>query len=100
MQANSGLTRLHDKVEKATARAGLSPKRRKFKPHVTLARLSSCPEAKLQSFLTAHALYRSDAFTVDRFTLYSSFLSASGAIYRPEVDYDLERAAAVGCSAG
>lgn len=91
---NGELIRLRDKVEQAVVRAGQAPQGRKFKPHVTLARFSANPGPKLQSFLTEHALYRSEAFTVDRFTLFSSFLSASGAIYRPEVEYELEPARA------
>ncbi len=96
VEPNRELIRLRDKVEQAVIRAGLPLEHRKFKPHVTLARFSSNPGPKLQSFLTEHALYRSEAFSVDRFTLYSSFLSASGAIYRPEVEYGLESLSAVG----
>jgi 2'-5' RNA ligase len=89
--ANPELGRLRDKVDQALIRAGLTPERRKFKPHVTLARLNGNPGSKLQEYLTDHALFRSDTVTVESFTLYSSFLSASGAIYRAEADYELER---------
>ena len=92
---NPELGRLHDKVEQSLIRAGLEPDARKFKPHVTLARFKPGngpkPGPKLQDFLSRHALYRSETFPVERFTLYSSFLSSSGSIYTPEADYDLER---------
>lgn len=86
------LTRLHDKVEQAVIRAGQPPEPRKFKPHVTLARCKTgaLPPDKLQKFLADRSLYRSRPIVVERFTLFSSFLSSSGAIYTPEVDYPLE----------
>lgn len=92
---NPELVRLHDKVEQSLIRAGLEPDIRKFKPHITLARFkpgaAAKPGPKLHEFLSSHALYRSETFPVDHFTLYSSFLSSSGSIYKPEADYELER---------
>jgi 2'-5' RNA ligase len=93
VRANPALMRLQAKIEQAVIRAGLPPEKRKFKPHVTLARFKSNPGgAKLQAYLTEHALFRGEPFEVDHFTLYSSFLSSSGAIYRPEATYPLEPA--------
>ena len=88
------LTRLQAKVEQAVVRAGQPPEPRRFKPHVTLARCKNgaVPPDKLQKFLAERSLYRSRAFTVEGFTLFSSFLSSSGAIYTPEVEYPLEPA--------
>jgi 2'-5' RNA ligase len=91
VEASPALGRLRDKVEQAVIRAGLPPDKRKFKPHVTLARFKSNPGAKLQDFLAEYALFRAEPFQVESFTLYSSFLSANGAIYRPEAEYPLER---------
>ena len=88
---NPQLSRLQSKIESAVVRAGLSPERRKFKAHVTLARFKSNPGAKLQDFLSHHALFRLAPFAVESFTLYSSFLSHEGAIYRAEAEYPLER---------
>jgi 2'-5' RNA ligase len=87
---NPLLQRLHDKVEQAVIRSGLPPEPRKFKPHVTLARFKSNPGKGLQDYMAEHALFRTEPFQVESFTLYSSFLSASGAIYRAEADYPLE----------
>ena len=89
---NPALTRLHDKIEQAVIRAGLPPEPRKFKPHITLARFKSNPGAKLGDYLAEYALFRAAPFPVEQFTLFSSFLSANGAIYRPEAEYALERA--------
>ena len=91
--SNPALMRLQAKIEQAVVRAGQPPEKRKFKPHVTLARFKSNPGSdKLQAYLAGHALFRGEPFAVDGFTLFSSFLSSSGAIYRPEVSYPLEPA--------
>ncbi len=93
VKPNPALMRLQAKVEQAVIRAGQPPEKRKFKPHVTLARFKANPGGgKLQAYLAEHALFRGAPFTVDSFTLYSSFLSSSGAIYRPEATYPLEPA--------
>lgn len=86
---NPMLERLRDKVENAVTRAGLPAERRKFAPHVTLARLGGAPVDRLGAYIAHHALFSTPAFTVDRFTLYSSFLSHGGAIYTPERVYHL-----------
>ncbi len=91
VQDNPALGRLRGKVELAVMRAGLPPEKRKFKPHVTLARFKSNPGVKMQNFLAEYALFRAKPFKVESFTLYSSFLSANGAIYRPEAEYPLAR---------
>jgi len=85
------LSRLHGKIERALQRSGLPPEGRKFKAHVTLARFKSNPGAKLHDYLVHHALFRSAPFAVHEFVLFSSFLSHSGAIYRPEASYALGR---------
>ncbi|WP_455372054.1 RNA 2',3'-cyclic phosphodiesterase [Limibacillus halophilus] len=93
---SQSLSHLRDKVESAAVRAGLPPEPRRFKPHVTLARFRNgnglAPE--IHQFITRNALYRSEPFVVDHFTLFQSFLGGEGAIYRPEVEYELARRAA------
>ncbi len=98
VEPNGALNHLRDKIESAAVRAGLHPEPRKFRPHITLARFrgggSAMPE--IQDFITRNALLRSAPFQVDRFTLYQSFLSGEGSIYRAEADYDLLRVMAEG----
>jgi 2'-5' RNA ligase len=93
VQADEGLTRLQAKVESALVRAGLRPEKRKFTPHVTLARFKHDPGPKLHQLLTHHALFRTPPFQVEDFVLYSSYLAHTGAIYEPERVYELEPAA-------
>ncbi|MEW6271776.1 MAG: RNA 2',3'-cyclic phosphodiesterase [Thermodesulfobacteriota bacterium] len=84
------LKALHDKIESALVRAGIEPERRKFSPHVTLARLKGTPERAVGSFIAMNGLYRSDPFRVDEFHLYSSRLSAKRAVHRSEAVYPLD----------
>ncbi len=86
---NEALSRLRDSVEGAVQRAGLAAEGRKFMPHVTLARLKDAPGGRVQAFLANHSLFRSRSFPVTTFTLFSSFLSKNGAIYRPEAEFPL-----------
>jgi 2'-5' RNA ligase len=75
-------------VDRAVLAAGVEPERRKFSPHVTVARFpGGAPLNRIQQFLAGHALYRSEPFRVDRFHLYSSQLHADGAIHTLEATY-------------
>jgi RNA 2',3'-cyclic 3'-phosphodiesterase len=94
VRPSTSLVRLQEKVDNACLRAGMAPDRRKFSPHVTLARLNNAPFDRLGAFLSHHALYAAPSFLCDRFVLYSSFLSSSGAIYTPEQVYRLDGLAA------
>lgn len=77
-------------VRRAAARAGLPPERRKFSPHVTIARFRRPPPpAALQEYLAAHSLFRSPAAAVTSFHLLSSVLRPSGARYTTEAVFPL-----------
>jgi 2'-5' RNA ligase len=83
------LDRLQAKVETALQRAGLEPERRRFIPHVTLARLDQPASEKITGFIQRNNLFRAEAFPVDRFTLFSSQLGKEGSVYTAENDYNL-----------
>lgn len=80
---------LHDRVERALVNVGLEPEGRKYKPHVTLARLAGARLHDITEFEARFGDFRSTAFHVDHFVLYSSFLSGEGAIYTAEAEYPL-----------
>lgn len=91
-ERTTALAHLQNKVETALQRAGLEPERRRFAPHVTLARGdngASPPVDKLVGFVQRHNLFRAEPVRVERFTLFSSHLGREQASYTPEVDYDL-----------
>jgi 2'-5' RNA ligase len=83
------LCHLHDKVERAVVRAGLKEEQRKFKPHVTLARLKGTPEFAASQFLEDHAGFTTRTFPVERFILFESTLGGEGAHYTPVCKYPL-----------
>ena len=80
---------LQAKVETALQRIGLEPERKRFSPHVTLARTDRAPPDKVIAFVQAHNLFRAAPVLVGSFTLYSSRLGKEQAVYVPEVDYEL-----------
>ncbi len=89
VERNPQLEHLQNKIETALQRCGLEPERRRFQPHVTLARLDNVPEGKLVSYVQAHNLYRADPVSVDHFTLFSSQLGNEASVYAAEVEYPL-----------
>ncbi len=86
---SDGLAHLRDKVESAIVRAGFEPERRKFKPHVTLARFKNTPSARVGPYLETHNAFAAGPFPVDRFDLLRSYLSHTGARYQSIADYPL-----------
>ncbi|CAA7624410.1 RNA 2',3'-cyclic phosphodiesterase [Magnetospirillum sp. UT-4] len=84
-----GLMHLQAKVESAAVRAGLEPERRRYQPHVTLARLKDTPIARLQAFIAAHSPYRAGPFPVEGFVLFRSHLGRGGAEYEAVAEYGL-----------
>ncbi|KAF0118365.1 MAG: 2'-5' RNA ligase [Rhodospirillaceae bacterium] len=89
IRPDPALLTLRDKVERAVTRAGLAPDSHRYTPHVTLARLKEAPSMRVQNVLAGNALFQTGPFTVDRFILYSSTLSRSGAVYTPVAEYAL-----------
>ena len=89
VERNPALDHLQSKIETALQRAGLEPERRRFAPHVTLARLDNVPEAKLAAYVQAHNLFRAEPVPVRHFTLFSSRLGKEQPVYTPEVEYEL-----------
>ncbi len=89
VERNEALTRLQSKVETALHRIGLTPDKRRFIPHVTLARMDVPVTPQLTSFVQANNLYRSPLIHADNVTLFSSFLGKDQPTYRPEAEYAL-----------
>ncbi|MFC0386740.1 RNA 2',3'-cyclic phosphodiesterase [Muricoccus vinaceus] len=89
VEKNDGLTHLQSKIETALQRVGLDPERRRFAPHVTLARTDRAPPDKLVAWVQAHNLFRAPPETMEHFTLFSSRLGKESPVYVPEVEYEL-----------
>lgn len=90
VKADEALVRLQRKVEQAVAAAGLEREPRKFKPHVTLARLKDTPHDKLSRFMFENSPFHCGPFPVGSFTLFRSFLNSEASVYRPEAVFPLD----------
>ncbi|MGH7077540.1 MAG: RNA 2',3'-cyclic phosphodiesterase [Acetobacteraceae bacterium] len=90
-ERTEALERLRAKIETALQRLGLEPERRRFNPHVTLARLDGMAEPRLAGYIQAHNLFRAEV-DVARFTLFSSRPGKDQPVYTPEVEYALDAA--------
>ena len=82
---------LRRRIENTLFDAGIPRERRKFSPHVTVARLKNSPLGSVKRFLKNHDSFRTESFIVDRFILFSSILKPSGAVYTVEAEYFFDR---------
>ena len=80
---------LAGRCEAAARRAGLKAETRAYKPHVTLAYLKRPEPGRVAAWVQGHNLLKSPPFGVDRFGLYSSWLSSDGSRYDLEREYRL-----------
>lgn len=83
------LDHLRCKIETALQRVGIAPERRRFQPHVSLARVDQVPDPVLAGWMQAHNLLRTDSVTIDSFTLFSSQPGPDRPVYTAEVNYEL-----------
>ena len=84
------VTALRNRVEKCLANIGIPRDSRKFSPHITLARLKESPLKRVSQFLAGNSLFETPPFIVEEFHLYSSSLSAKGAVHRVLASYPLQ----------
>ena len=75
--------------ERLMQRIGLEPEGRKYAPHVTLARLHDSSSRAVAEYLSARGLFRTPAFRVSRFVLFSARASVGGGPYVVEAGYPL-----------
>lgn len=85
---NEGLRLLHDDQERALRRAGATTERRKYTPHVTLARLKGASAHSVADFLSKRTPPPVQ-FEATRFVLYSARASIGGGPYIVEAAYPL-----------
>ena len=88
--AEPDLRHLHAKVAQALILAGQEPEHRKFRPHVTLARLKRVPATAVAGYLEAQADLLLPPYSVDHFTLFRSHLGHAGAAYEALARYQLD----------
>ena len=89
VRSSPQLKELQAEHERIIQRIGLEPERRKFRPHVTLARIKGASEADAAAYLALRGDFRTPAFPVGRFVLLSSRDSRGGGPYVMEEAYPL-----------
>lgn len=89
LEANgsTALVDLHDRVLSRLRGAGIAPERRRFRPHVTLARMGGRDNAG--PVLAVLASAKVGPFTCDAISLYASTLHPDGAIHEELARYPL-----------
>lgn len=81
---------VHQRCARIIEACGLERERRKFAPHVTVARIGHDADAhEVSEWVRHHALYASTSFRVEHVRLYSSVRSHQGPKYRTEAVYPL-----------
>lgn len=90
LQKSEPLLQLRNRIESNLVALGLEGEKRKFAPHITLARLKDTPPPKVGRFLENNGLFHSIPFPVESFHLYSSLLGRKGAIHTIECTYPLD----------
>ncbi|MFT3689382.1 RNA 2',3'-cyclic phosphodiesterase [Paenirhodobacter sp.] len=88
VRANPVLEALARKVAVAV-RGVVEMPRRRFRPHVTLARVRPGDAVRVGRFLSARADAVLTPFAAEGFTLYRSHLRAEGPLYEPLAEYPL-----------
>jgi len=84
------LRRLQSRIERVARDAGLVPERRKFTPHVTLARCGGgVIPAQAIDWTLRHARVTLPAFDVFTYALYRSDLGTGAPVYTEMASYDL-----------
>ena len=85
----NGLSDLQAEQERIVRRAGLPPERRKFVPHVTLARLRDASPIDVAGYIGMRGRFPKLSFMARRFVLFSARASTGGGPYVVEAAYPL-----------
>jgi 2'-5' RNA ligase len=82
---------LQARVSTVARNCGIEIERRKFRPHVTLARFRNGAETghHLAQFMASHSTFKAGPWIADHFALYSSRTGGSGSVYTEEAAYAL-----------
>jgi 2'-5' RNA ligase len=93
IQPRDRVKALHDKIDRALAKAGIAPDTRAFLPHVTLARFgrTAPPPPDIASLIPPPL---AEPFLATSFALYESHLGSEGAVYETIARYPLDPPAA------
>jgi len=88
VELSSALSALQSDSDRAMRRIGMAPERRRYTPHVTIARLNGVSSGAVAGYL-GERYFEPLAFTARRFVLYSARTSKGGGPYTVEAAYPL-----------
>ncbi len=83
------ITGLRNQINGLLQRLGIPREERSYHPHITIARLKSCPIGRIADFLSGNSLLQSPPLTLDSFALFTSTLTENGALHRKLAAYRL-----------
>jgi 2'-5' RNA ligase len=91
VEKSERLERLQQKVSSVARHCGIEIERRRFRPHVTLARFRNGAETghHIAQFMASHAQFRAGPWVAEHFALYSSRQGRVGSVYIEEAAYPL-----------
>jgi len=81
------LLKLHKKINFILRDIGISTEKRKFSPHVTIARFKKISPDKLVEYLATYDSFNCDPVKISEFQLYSSVLTQKGAYHDIEYSF-------------
>ena len=97
IEAGAGLAELARRTEQRLAGLGIPVERRKFSPHLTLARIKGRVDlGPLRKAVSGLPSTEFGSFVADRFHLYVSELTPAGSIYTPLDEFEIVRAGSPG----
>jgi 2'-5' RNA ligase len=87
VKATNELLEIQAEQERLLRRVGLAPEKRRFTPHVTLARMNHASAPDVAEYIALHGHMPRLSFTANRFVLYSARESTGGGPYVVEAAY-------------
>jgi RNA 2',3'-cyclic 3'-phosphodiesterase len=97
VEPNRALEALQNEVDRLVRACGVAPDKRRFQPHVTLARVRGATSLDVADYLACRGWFPSQPYVADRFVLYSARASTGGGPYIVEADYPLGVRAQAAC---
>lgn len=89
LKKSTPLIELRKKIINVLRHLDIPLEKKKFSPHITIARLNKTPGPRLGTYLAANNLFTQPPFPVNSFRLYSSILQPEGAVHTCEAEYFL-----------
>ncbi len=90
VQSHEPLLALQRTLQTELRNGGFDVDKRKFRPHVTVARVERCRQEAIFEWLGHNLGFSSDPFKVFRFHLLSSVLTSQGSLYTIEETFPLK----------